>query len=61
MQDVLISQGCSGEANPEPTDTGCSGDLIEAACRTSGGPRVRAHTGAMLLITLALLGRRRRR
>lgn len=61
VQDVLISQGCSGEANPEPTDTGCSGDLIEAACRTSGGPRVRAHTGAMLLITLALLGRRRRR
>ena len=61
VQDVLVSQGCSGEAQPEPTDTGCSGDLIEAACRTSGGRRVRAHTGAMLLVTLALVGRRRRR
>lgn len=61
VQDVLVSQGCSGEANPEPTDTGCSGDLIQAACRTSGGKPVRAHTATMLFITCLLLSRRRKR
>ncbi|MCP4870468.1 MAG: hypothetical protein GY898_17330 [Proteobacteria bacterium] len=61
VQDVIVSQGCSGEANPEPTDTGCSGDLIQAACRTGGGKPVRVHTSTMLLITCLLLSRRRKR
>ncbi len=58
---IIQGMGCSGEAQPEPTDTGCSGDLIQAACRHGGRHPIRAHTGTMLLITLALLGRRRRR
>ncbi|MEE2829959.1 MAG: hypothetical protein VX498_12285 [Myxococcota bacterium] len=59
-QALLEGAGCSGEASEVPPEQGCSGRLLEVACGTAGRPR-KPSTLGVLVVTMALLSRRRRR